>query len=137
MLNMLMEKTDNIIFYDGTCPLCLGFVRFLLRIDKKGVFKVAPLQGSTAKKLLTYDETAHLRTVVVISDNGKLTRSDAVLEAFSRIGFPWNLMRVFKFLPKFLRDPIYLAVSRIRYKIFGRYEHTMLPENTFKERILG
>jgi len=39
--------TSEVVFYDGHCGLCHGFVRFLLRVDRTRAFTFAPLQGET------------------------------------------------------------------------------------------
>lgn len=42
------EAPRDLIFYDGTCGLCRGWLRFLLRGDRDGTrFRYAPLQGKT------------------------------------------------------------------------------------------
>lgn len=38
-----------VIFFDGVCGLCNGFVDFALARDRRGVFRFATLQGETAK----------------------------------------------------------------------------------------
>ncbi|HTE07093.1 MAG TPA: DCC1-like thiol-disulfide oxidoreductase family protein, partial [Planctomycetota bacterium] len=36
-----------ILFFDGTCGLCSGVVRWCLRRDRRAVLHFAPLQGAT------------------------------------------------------------------------------------------
>ena len=39
-----------LVFFDGVCNLCVFFVHFVLKRDKKGIFRFAPLQGETAAR---------------------------------------------------------------------------------------
>ena len=45
-------KTNKILFFDGYCTLCNGFIDFIFRYDQKQNLLVASLQGKTAKSLL-------------------------------------------------------------------------------------
>jgi len=40
-----LYKTDPIILFDGVCNLCNGFVKMLIKADKKAVLKFLPLQS--------------------------------------------------------------------------------------------
>ena len=60
-----MEQERPIVFFDGVCNLCNGFVDILLRLDKKHVFRFASLQGQTAKTLLPPEDLEKLLTVIV------------------------------------------------------------------------
>ena len=37
----------TVVFFDGDCALCHGFVRFLLAEDRASVVQIAPLNGAT------------------------------------------------------------------------------------------
>ena len=41
-----------IIFFDGVCAMCNTFVEVVVRADRRGIFRFAPLQGETARQLL-------------------------------------------------------------------------------------
>jgi len=42
-----------------------------------------------------------------------------------------------RFIPRALRDPIYLWVARHRYRWFGRSEACMVPKPELKSRFLA
>ena len=50
-------------------------------------------------------------------------KSDAILSAYSLMGFPWNILMGFKVFPKFIREPVYKLVSKYRYSLFGTNEN--------------
>ena len=123
---------DSIVFFDGTCSLCSGFVNFIFRFDKKKKVYVASLQGKTAKSLLPIKYIENYSTVVFVT-NGKIyDQSSAVLRVLSLFSFPWSLLSIFIFLPEPIRDFLYILISKNRYRIFGRRDSCRVA--TVKER---
>ena len=77
---MKQQNQAPIVFFDGVCGLCNRFVLFLFAIDKGRIFKVAPLQGATAKRTLSVELRENLTSLVVVTrDERVLTKSRAVL----------------------------------------------------------
>jgi predicted DCC family thiol-disulfide oxidoreductase YuxK len=124
----------QVIFFDGVCNLCNGFVDFLVRRDQEGHFLYAPLQGETAKKLLGSDR--ELRSVVLWSQGEIREKSDAALAVLQQLGFPWPLARVFWCVPGFLRDIVYDLVASNRYSLFGKRNSCRLPSPAEKALFL-
>jgi predicted DCC family thiol-disulfide oxidoreductase YuxK len=124
----------KIIFFDGVCNLCNGFVDFLIRHDHKQRFLYASLQGETAATLLEQRDRESLSTVVYY-DQGTVTRkSRAVIKIFSELGGVWRLLAILRVVPPPLADSIYNLISRNRYRWFGKRESCRLP--TPQERAL-
>ena len=44
--------SPTVVFFDGVCNLCNGFVDYLVRLDRKGALRFASLQGKAAHELL-------------------------------------------------------------------------------------
>lgn len=112
------------LFYDGTCALCHGAVRFVLARDPEGrAFRFAPLD-SAAFRAVAKDETrASLPdSIVLATDDGRLlTRSAAVLHILGRLGRGWRVLaKLGGLVPRGLRDAAYDLVARVRYRVFGR-----------------
>ena len=131
-----LSKTP-IIFYDGVCSMCNNFVDIILNADKKKVFRFAPLQGDTAKELLSsIPNNPKNWSMVYLDEHGAHKESDASLEIYRRLGGSWWLLSIFRFVPKTVRDPIYRFIAENRYKFFGKKEscHIPLPED--KDRFL-
>lgn len=119
-----MAPHAEIIFYDGHCGLCDRAVKFVLKHDRSGrAFRFAPLQGTTFASRLSAERRASLPdTIVVLTEDGAtLTRSDAFVHIFRRLGGGWRaLANALAMIPRPLRDVIYNFIARIRYRIFGR-----------------
>ncbi len=140
---MAEDLSNPIILYDGVCGLCNRLVQFLLQRDKSDHFRFASLQSDFARELLKRHrlDPNDLDTVYVVVNYGKtgerlLARSDAVLHALRELGGPWKIAFVAGVLPRFIRDTAYGMVARNRYRVFGKYEVCMMPEERFKYKFL-
>ena len=100
-----INKQRSIVFFDGVCGLCNGFVNFLLKIDKKHALFFAPLQGETAKSLGLKDTT--LNTIIFYDKGNSYKRSTAGLMIFKRVSGFWKMVLVFNIVPLFVRDFFY------------------------------
>jgi len=127
-----------ILLFDGVCNLCNASVQWVLKRDRKGIFKFAALQSETGQRLLQQFgfSQENFDTVVLVDGEKVFTRSDAPLEIARRLGGLWSLFFVFKIIPRFLRDAVYNWVARNRYRWFGRKEECMLPRPEWKNRFL-
>jgi predicted DCC family thiol-disulfide oxidoreductase YuxK len=138
-----MGTGSHLIFFDGTCGLCDGFVQFVLGRDRAERFCFTPLQGELAQQTLARlgADAAALQTVYVLADRGRgeerlLGRSDAVLFVLSQLPAPWRWLAVGRVLPRRLRDAAYGVVARHRYRIFGKREACRLPSPAERARFL-
>lgn len=117
-----MSPDAETIFYDGECGLCHRAIRFVLRHDRQGRFRFAPLHGETF--LSRVPEIVRLRlpdTLVVALDGDRyLVRSEGVLHILERLGMPWRLVaRVTSWLPRSFTDWIYDLVAARRARLFS------------------
>lgn len=133
-----MESAPLLLF-DGVCNLCNRSVQFVIRHDKGKIFLFAPLQGKSARRVLSeLGVTSVLPEQggsVFLIYKGKLySRSDAVLETLRLLGWGWTA--VARIIPKGFRDSIYDWIARNRYRWFGRREACMVPTPELKARFL-
>lgn len=110
----------------------------MLKIDHRAVLQFAALQSSTAKSLLEQVVCSRpLPDGVVLIHKGKIyTESTAALKSLHLIGGLWKLVALLRFIPNFIRNPIYRIVARNRYTWFGKYENCPLPKPEWKQRFL-
>lgn len=109
-----------IMFYDSWCALCHWAVKFTFKRDTHKQFLYAPLDGETAKVKLASWLKAHpdIDSIVILDEEGEITwYSRAVFTILWRLGFPWKIVGVLRFLPdSFLKpfDMIYRQIAKQR-----------------------
>lgn len=131
-----MEK--KIILFDGVCNLCNGAITFIIKRDKKDVFRYSPLQSTIGKQLAAkhYIDLDSVDSIILISDNKAVAKSTAALRIAKHLSGGWPLMVVFLVLPAFLRDWVYDFIARNRYKWFGKKDACMIPTPELKSKFL-
>lgn len=134
----LLQEHGFIMLYDGVCGLCNRAVRWILRHDRDGAMRFAPLDsaiGREARRLLP--SLAGVDSVILLHRDGAWVKSTAVLEIARYVGGPWRLALIGYLLPRALRDWMYDRVARVRYRVFGRFDACPLPPPEQRQRFLG
>jgi predicted DCC family thiol-disulfide oxidoreductase YuxK len=126
-----------VIFFDGVCGMCNRFVDLILKADREGRFRYAPLQGETARRLLPpLSGNPTEWSMLYLDERGLHDQSDASLEVYRRLGGAWSILALARFVPRFVRTPVYRWIARNRYKWFGRREACRVPTAAERERFL-
>jgi predicted DCC family thiol-disulfide oxidoreductase YuxK len=141
----MSETRMPVLLYDGECSLCNAVVRFILRHDRRGRIRFAPLQSAPGQAFLAGRglPTGDLDSLVYVTDwNHRdrcpyLLRTAGALEAFRAMGGPWAALSLLRWVPAFLRDAGYRLVSRTRYALFGKYRPRALPDPAWENRFLA
>lgn len=136
--DMPVDLPSHVIVFDGECVLCSGFFRFMIRHDPAGRFSFVLAQSDLGTRMykaldLPVDD---FETNLVIVDGMVHQKLDAFAHAMRAIGWPWRLLSGLRWLPRFLKDPAYLAIARNRYSLFGRYQTCMIPDAAVRSRFL-
>lgn len=119
----------SIIVFDGVCHLCNGWVRFLLRHDRRARFRFASMQSGAGRGLLAAhgidpDDPA---SFLLLEAGIARTDSDAILRVLAALGWPWRAAALLRIVPSALRDPVYRWIARNRYRLFGRRDACSMP----------
>lgn len=139
MLNEL-SKDKQLVLFDGVCNLCNSSVNYVIKHDKGNIFKFAPLQGETGKKIINKFnlDTSQTDSILLYSDEkGLKIKSSAAMAIASKLGFPRNLLSIFYIIPPFMRNWVYDYVAKHRYKWYGRKDTCMIPTPELKEKFLN
>ncbi len=116
-------STQETVFYDGSCGLCHGFVRFALAEDTSAAFRFAPLQGPTFEESVPERERASVPDSIVVwtEEERLLVRSAAVVHVLAGMGGAWRVLgTLLAWIPRPLRDTGYDVVARIRHRLFAK-----------------
>jgi predicted DCC family thiol-disulfide oxidoreductase YuxK len=131
-----LSENKQILFFDGVCGLCNRVVDFLMSVSSGPELKFAPLQGSTAKKLLPPAYTETLDTLVYYRDGKLWTKADAVGRILEDLGGVWSTAIVMRILPGFISNLSYDLVATNRYKLFGKKDSCRMPTADERARFL-
>jgi predicted DCC family thiol-disulfide oxidoreductase YuxK len=136
---MDLPQDKKIILFDGVCNLCNGAVTFIIKHDKKDIFRFASLQSEIGKKLMEERgmESQELDSIVLIDPGlAYYRKSTAALEISRELSGGYSLFKNLSFIPEGLRDSIYTFVANNRYKWYGKKESCMIPTPELKSKFL-
>ncbi|MBL7718659.1 MAG: DUF393 domain-containing protein, partial [Flavipsychrobacter sp.] len=92
-----MNYSGPVVFFDGVCNLCNGAVQFIIRKDKKGLFRFASLQSAAGRDAIAQTGTAGTEGAegsIILRYKGKYyVRSSAALKIAALMGgLMWLLL---------------------------------------------
>lgn len=126
----------KVIFFDGYCGLCNGFIDFMMRVDKSGQFKFSPLQSEYAKANLSETDVTDLKSVVVLIDGKTYRKAEGVFKAVSSLGGIWKMTTLLGSLPAGILNFGYDMVAENRYRMFGKRDTCRLPTPEERTRFI-
>ena len=128
-----------IMLFDGHCVMCSASARFLLRRDRRGLFRLAPAQSPLGQALYRHYglEATHFETNLLLEGGVAYVKSESSIRAAAHLGWPWSMARLLRLLPLRWRDALYELVARNRFRLFGRREVCFRPEPDQGARFLG
>ena len=132
----------SMLFFDGVCNLCDGFVNFVADHDARRRVQFGALHRH--RDLLVHHGAGRyaeggeeaLSTLVLVQDGDVYVRSAAALRVLAMVDGPWSGLAALYALPAPVRDLGYKLVARYRYAVFGRSETCRVPSGDFKSRFI-
>jgi predicted DCC family thiol-disulfide oxidoreductase YuxK len=129
----------SVIVFDGVCVLCSGWVRFLLRHDRRQRYRFAAMQSTAGRELLranglNADDPA---SFLLLEAGRAYFNSDAIIRVLRGLGGAWRAAVLLRLVPAFIRDAIYVRVARNRYRWFGQRDVCMRPEPQHSGRFIS
>ena len=87
----MIDVERPIIVFDAECVLCSANAQFVLRYDRKGLFRLASMQGEIGRALYRRFgiDPEEPDTLIVVSGSTALRDSAAVFAIWSGLGWPW------------------------------------------------
>ena len=126
----------KIIFFDGVCGLCNGFINFIMKVDKKKIFLFSPLQGEYANSNIPKHFSTDLKSVVLLSEGKFFSKSQAVIRIMVEIGGIWKIALIGRIFPEFILDFFYGLIAKNRYHLFGKRTACRMPSKEKRSRFL-
>ncbi len=126
----------KVVFFDGICIMCNGFVRFLHRNDQKGELFFCDLRSEKARELLAEAHSEiQFDTIVFLNGTQKEVKSAAMISIIASLGGMYKAAVVLRIIPAFIRDAMYQLVAKNRF-LAGEQKSCAL-EKGLSNKIIG
>lgn len=128
---------NNIILFDGVCNFCNHSVQFIIKRDKKEIFKFASIQSNSGQEIVgNFHVSENIDSLILVEGNKCYFKSSAALRICKNLKGVWKLLYCLLIIPKPLRDYFYDFIAKNRYKWFGKKDNCMLPSPEIRNRFL-
>ena len=134
-----LPKDKKIILFDGVCNLCNSSVQFVIKHDKKDVFRFVSLQSELGQNICHHLGISTLKidsTILYEPENKYYSKSDVAFKILKEITGFYKVLLVFSILPKSFLDIIYDWIAKNRYRWFGKIESCLIPTPELKTKFL-
>jgi predicted DCC family thiol-disulfide oxidoreductase YuxK len=134
-----LPKDKKIILFDGVCTLCNRSVHYVIKHDKKDVFRFVALQSELGQKILKHIGIANKNIdSIVLFQIGIVYyyKSTAIIEITKSLQGFLNYGLLFRILPTPLRDIVYDYIAKNRFNWFGKNDSCMIPTPDLKAKFL-
>ena len=124
--------------FDGHCVLCSRGVHYVLRYEKSPETRFVAILSKEGRALAaTHDiDPENPRSFLWLEEGKALPASDGVLALLRHVGGPAKIFRLGKIMPRPVRDWMYYAVAKNRYKVFGQMEACYVPTPENRDRFV-
>ena len=137
MINLPQNK--KIILFDGVCNLCDKSVQFIIKHDKKDVFRFVALQSDLGKKIIKHigiDTTKTDSIILYQPGMAYFYKAEAALKIAKELGGIYIILSLFSVLPNSLSNLVYDWIAKNRYKWYGKKDECMIPSPELKAKFL-
>ena len=127
-----------IVIFDGACGFCSRLVSLILRHERTEKLLFSPNSSPFAVELLTQDNlvNASPQTIIVMSGETTLVRSDAVVFIARHLRPPFSYLCFLEYVPKSIRDLGYRVVAASRRFLPGSRDVCSLLSPEQQSRII-
>jgi predicted DCC family thiol-disulfide oxidoreductase YuxK len=137
MIELPINK--KIILFDGVCNLCDSAVQFVIKHDKKDVFRFASLQSEIGQEIIKHIgiDIKNIDSIILYQPGiAYYYKSEAALEIAKNLEGVIPFATIFKILPTAFNNTIYDFIAKNRYKWYGKKESCMIPTAELKSKFL-
>jgi len=135
-----LPKDKKIILFDGVCNLCNSSVQYVIKHDKKDIFRFVALQSELGEQILKHIGISRDNIdSIVLYEPGRAYyyKSSAALEIARNMGGIFTYGTVFKIIPTAIRNVVYDFIAKNRYKWYGKQDSCMIPTPELSAKFLS
>jgi len=125
-----LPKGKKIILFDGVCNLCDSAVQYVIKHDRKDIFRFVPLQSELGQQILKHIGINPINIDSIILYEPGIAyyyKSSAAMGIAKSLGGFFHFGTVFRVIPAGISNFIYDYVAKNRYKWYGKKESCMIP----------
>lgn len=135
-----LPKDKKIILFDGVCNLCESSVQFVIKHDKKDIFRFVAIQSDLGQEIIKDIGIDISKTDSIILYEPGIAyyyKSEAALRIAKELGEIYSLLSLFSVFPNTVSNYVYDYIAKNRYKWYGKKEACFIPTPELKAKFLA
>ena len=135
-----LPKEKKIILFDGVCNLCNTSVQFIIKHDKKDLFRFVPLQSDLGFKIIKHIgiDTAKIDSIILYEPGvAYYHKTEAAFKIASSLSGIYQYLGILSIFPSGISNVVYDFIAKNRYKWYGKKDNCMIPTQALKEKFLA
>ncbi len=117
-----LSSPHPVFVFDGHCVLCSSGAAFIMRYDHEHKVRFLSAQSSLGEAIYNHYGLPLDSSYILIADDGTHMKTDGFFRLADILGGWFRVGKVFKIIPRFVRDWVYGHIARNRYSLFGQSE---------------
>jgi predicted DCC family thiol-disulfide oxidoreductase YuxK len=130
------DDARPLFVFDGACVLCSGGASWIMKRDRAEKIAFTPAAGDLGAALYRHYGLKIDDTYLFIAHGQAYGLSEGYFRVAGELGGAWQLLKLFRFVPRRLRDWAYRRIARNRYRWFGKVEACALLTPEQRARLL-
>lgn len=134
-----IPKNKKVILFDGVCNLCDSSVQFIIKHDKKDIFRFTAIQSEIGQEIIKHTgiNTESIDSIILYEPGiAYYYKAEAALLIARELKGIYKLISYLNFLPKVIKNGVYDYIAKNRYKWYGKKEACMIPTPELKAKFL-
>ena len=119
----------SLILFDSECLVCNRAIQLITSYDKDKRFLFGSLHHPVIEQLFPKEGSLKNTLILLESGGNKHIKSSAVFEIAKQLTFPLNILSVFRILPRFITDKLYIIFAKNRHKIAPNQTCSLAPND--------
>lgn len=137
MIQLPVDK--KIILFDGVCNLCDKSVQYIIKKDKKDIFRFVAIQSTLGQQIISNLKIDTLKIDSIILYESSITyyyKAQAALRIAKQLGGIISILSIFLMLPNSFLNLFYDIIAKNRYQWFGKKDSCMVPNPKLNYKFL-
>lgn len=134
-----LPENKKIVLFDGVCNLCDNAVQFIIKHDKKDVFRFASLQSQIGQEIIKKIgiDVSKIDSIILYEPGiAYYYKSEAALNIAADLSGAVSFLSVFKIFPAGFSNYFYDYIAKNRYSWYGKKDNCMIPTPKLKSKFL-
>ena len=130
---------SQILLFDGVCNLCETSVQFIIKQDKKDVFRFVAIQSEVGQKIIKHIgiDTSKIDSIILYEPGLSYSyKAEAALLIAKNLSGIYSLLGYFNFIPNNIKNMVYDYIAKNRYEWYGKKDACMIPTPELKAKFL-